>query len=275
LKIVLSERRVPSPPKSLCSQELAAETLHDDASGLQDIGPVTDVQGFEDTLFHQQHSDTLAGDALHSAENFGDQLWRQAHGGLVEQEQIRPGHEQTGKELLLVLDPKHETERWEPLSDFNPKLNGKHRSDPRPTRSRLTSDILRHLVSEAAKSPLTGQVGPQKIKGEKYRRDSRFLTVKERAQMHGLSVRAQNRLDRVARVRPDLLQQIVKGELSIDAGYQICTNSKSSFRALKQLRYNWQRATEAERQTFCAEIAAAANGSSRPASSTNNRVLGS
>jgi hypothetical protein len=38
---------------SIASQELTAETLHDDASGLQDIRPLTDLQGFEDILFHQ------------------------------------------------------------------------------------------------------------------------------------------------------------------------------------------------------------------------------
>jgi DNA adenine methylase len=46
-------------------------------------------------------------------------LWRRP--GLT-----HPGKQQTGKELLIVLDPKHDLARWEPLSDFNVKLNGKH-----------------------------------------------------------------------------------------------------------------------------------------------------
>ena len=35
--------------------------------------------------------------------DFGDQLWRHAHGGLVQQEQIGPGHERSGNRHLLLL----------------------------------------------------------------------------------------------------------------------------------------------------------------------------
>src|SRR5215469_387397 len=73
-------------PHHVASRELAAGPLHDDATRLQDVGSVTDLQSLEDILFHQQHGDTLTGYAFHGAENFGDQFWGDAHGGLVEQE---------------------------------------------------------------------------------------------------------------------------------------------------------------------------------------------
>jgi hypothetical protein len=85
------------------SQEFVPRAFHDDASGLQDVSPVTDLQSFENILFHQKHSDALSGDSLYRTKDFRDKFWCYPHGGLVEQEQIGLRHESSGDRDLLLL----------------------------------------------------------------------------------------------------------------------------------------------------------------------------
>jgi DNA adenine methylase len=237
-------------------------------------------------------------------------LWRKP--GLTQ-----PGKHQSAKEYLLVLDPKHELARWEPLSDFNVKLNGKNRSDPEFPRVPSTRDIMRRVIREAVKCPLNGTGPtsgryPRKLKWEKalleilqkhedglsYAEISRllqipnrslddclrrceakgvvrqynitgtwrvikdaikdatiqqYMTASQRAKMNGIDIRTQYRVDRIARTRPELLDEIGKGALSIAAAYRLCCPPKV-LNGVSRLRSAWRRATEEERTIFRAEI---------------------
>jgi DNA adenine methylase len=173
-------------------------------------------------------------------------LWRR-HG------LTQPGKQQTGKELLIVLDPKHELARWEPLSDFNVKLNGKHRSDPAPIRARSNQEIIRRAVCKAAQDPLNGKVGPNYKQGEKRDALNHFHSEIDRAKMNGIGRTSQYYLDQIARLRPELLTQIADGSCSILGAYRLCKPAKS-VTGLSRLRRAWSRATEKERAIFRAEI---------------------
>jgi DNA adenine methylase len=235
-------------------------------------------------------------------------LWRRP--GLT-----HPGKQQTGKELLIVLDPKHDLARWEPLSDFNVKLNGKHRADPEPVRPRFVGEIVRRVTSEAAKHPLAGRISnrergskwdltllqllersPDGVTGAEiqraigihrrslmdrlyYWRNAKRISqdtvtkkwrvvvsvpftytsqsncaTRKRARENGVSPGTQNRLDQVAPFRPDLLERIKDGQLSVHAAYRLLKASKSTSLMLGELRRAWRRATERERAIFRAEI---------------------
>jgi DNA adenine methylase len=83
-----------------------------------------------------------------------------------------------------------------------------------------------------------------------------YLTVADRARMNGISRDSQTRLDQIARIWPELLVEIRKGELSIKAAYRLCDPTKSSG-ALCYLRHGWKIATDEEREIFLQDIAAA------------------
>jgi hypothetical protein len=80
----------------------------------------------------------------------------------------------------------------------------------------------------------------------------------KRAIENGISKSTQARIDVIARIRPELLQEIGQGKMSIRAAYLICVPPKIS-RELSDLRNNWRRASDSDRRTFLFEINAAAN----------------
>jgi hypothetical protein len=70
---------------------------------------------------------------------------------------------------------------------------------------------------------------------------------------NGISPPSQRRIDEIARIRPELLKKIATGKISIRAAYRICVPTKDSWQ-LSDLRSGWRRATDADRQTFLAEM---------------------
>jgi len=75
----------------------------------------------------------------------------------------------------------------------------------------------------------------------------------QRAKKNGISCGSQGRLDKIARLAPELLKQIAERKLSVRAALRLCDPSKS-VGGLSQLRRGWRLATEKEREIFRAEI---------------------
>src|SRR3954451_18865009 len=84
--------------------ELLAGALTDDLAGLEDVRLVRGAQGLSGVLLDQQDRRPLRVDLPDDREDLRDQLRRQPHRGLVEQQQLRPSHQRPadGQHLLLA-----------------------------------------------------------------------------------------------------------------------------------------------------------------------------
>lgn len=101
---------------------------------------------------------------------------------------------------------------------------------------------IRRTIQQAAANT-TGEVLP--------RGDVRHHATQsqaERAAVNGISTRTQGKLDHLARQRPDLLQQVARGDLSVDRAYrQVRGDSKKKASPLERIQRIWAQASPRQR----------------------------
>src|SRR6478752_4184068 len=73
-------------------QQLLAGAAVGDLPRLEHESPVGSGKGLVGVLLHHQDRGSLVVDLLDDLEDLADELWRKAHGGLIEQQQFRVGH---------------------------------------------------------------------------------------------------------------------------------------------------------------------------------------
>ncbi len=79
------------------------------------------------------------------------------------------------------------------------------------------------------------------------------LTQKERAKENGISYISQQRLDKIARLRPELLDKIAKGELSIKGALNLCEQPQEKIEknpSVDQLKRIFSSLSEEEKDQF-------------------------
>jgi D12 class N6 adenine-specific DNA methyltransferase len=114
---------------------------------------------------------------------------------------------------------------------------------PKITDVRASWKIHRHRIRESAKCPLNGRehkIGTQ---------CNPILTQQERAKAKGISTVLQRKLDKIARVRPELLNQISEGHISVHAAYQLCHGPENRSH-LASLKRQFCQLSESEKSQF-------------------------
>jgi hypothetical protein len=76
-------------------------------------------------------------------------------------------------------------------------------------------------------------------------------TVKEAAELWGVSERTANMLRTVQKLRPDLAAAAADGEIAISSAYRTATGRDSTWERLVQA---WNKASDEEREQFCQEL---------------------
>src|SRR6266542_1134196 len=103
LRFLASGSKVRTLYASVRQQHLALAGEHD-AAGLEDVSAVAQLERLHDALLDQQDGQpALAPDAIDGLEDLLDDARAQALGGLVEQEQVGPGHEPAPQREHLLL----------------------------------------------------------------------------------------------------------------------------------------------------------------------------
>jgi DNA adenine methylase len=100
-----------------------------------------------------------------------------------------------------------------------PDLFGEHASGPKPTR-KSNAAYVKNTLKRAAICPDNGKSLPRG-RPKKSAPCAFIQTQEERARRSGISRRTQQKLDRVARMRPDLSTLIAQGRLTISAALRI------------------------------------------------------
>ena len=104
-----------------------------------------------------------------------------------------------------------------------PDLFGEHASEPKPTR-KSNASYVKNTLKRAAICSDNGKALPRG-RPNKSAPCAFYQTQEERARRQGISRRTQQKLDRIARVRPDLSTLIAQGKLTISAALRICASS--------------------------------------------------
>src|SRR5215212_5960783 len=78
-----------------------------DAPDLEKVGAVDDLQHLGDVLLDDQYRVALGADAAHELEDLRHDDRRQAHRGLVEEDELRPAHQRAGDGAHLLLAARH------------------------------------------------------------------------------------------------------------------------------------------------------------------------
>ena len=108
------------------------------------------------------------------------------------------------------------------------------------------AQAVRQRMAKAAGNT-TGEVLPEGR--PKKLPDSGSLTQRERAKENGVSRDTQQRLDRLAREKPEIHQLVAHGELSVAAAERAAGFAKKKA-PLDKLLALWKKASEEERRTF-------------------------
>ena len=97
-------------------------------------------------------------------------------------------------------------------------------SVPSKAKRRTVSEIAKSRVKAAAKHPDNGKGLPQgrPKKSAPGALFSKASLQRQRAFENGISYASQRRLDKITRVRPEFLNKIAKGELSIKGALRLC-----------------------------------------------------
>src|SRR5215216_177743 len=111
-KKMSSWQSIPSQPHIRAAHLVAGEERRGwparlDAPDLEEVGAVDDLQHLGDVLLDDQHRVPLGADAAHELEDLRDDDRRQAHRGLVEEDELRPAHEGPGDGAHLLLAARH------------------------------------------------------------------------------------------------------------------------------------------------------------------------
>ena len=152
---------------------------------------------------------------------------------------------QNVEESAFVLDPLRRWSEWKKVGKLVlPKKRPGH-----------LSMLSQAHLQVAAKNPENGKVRP---KGQSREiRPGRISgipkTQRERALENGISKRSQERLDRIARLRPELLDKIAKGELSIKGALKLCEQPQEKIEknpSIDQLKRIFSDLSEEEKNQF-------------------------
>lgn len=129
------------------------------------------------------------------------------------------------------------------LADHEEEIRGKSYTEARTAQDRRT----------AAAKATTGEVRPaHRVKGKEVC-NLHTSSQKERAQQARIGRRTQIKLDRLARERPDLLEEVKAGRLSTH-GAAIEAGIVKVPTTLEKLRKLWSKATDEERAEFLATL---------------------
>lgn len=129
------------------------------------------------------------------------------------------------------------------LADHEEAIRGKSYAEARTAQERRTA---------AAKATI-GEVRPAHRVKDKEACNLHTSSQEERAQQAGISRRTQIKLDRLARERPDLLEEVKAGRLSAH-GAAIEAGIVKVPTTLEKLRKLWSKATDEERAEFLATL---------------------
>ena len=78
-----------------------------DAAGLEQVGAIDHAQHLLHVLLDDQHGEAAGADALDQLEHLLDDDRREAGGRLVEQQQLRLGHQRAADRAHLLLAARH------------------------------------------------------------------------------------------------------------------------------------------------------------------------
>lgn len=152
---------------------------------------------------------------------------------------------QNVEESAFVLDPLRRWSEWKKVGKLIlPKK--------RPGKLSISTQTN---IQIAAQNPDNGKVRPEG-RPRKLGSDpsfSRSKTQGERAQENGIDVRTQRNLDKIARIRPDLLPQISSGELSIRKALKLCEQPQEKIEknpSVDQLKRIFSNLSEEEKDQF-------------------------
>lgn len=152
---------------------------------------------------------------------------------------------QNVEESAFVLDPLRRWSEWKKVGKLIlPKK--------RPGKLSISTQTN---IQIAAQNPDNGKVRPEG-RPRKLGSDpsfSRSKTQGERAQENGIDVRTQRNLDKIARIRPDLLPQISSGELSIRKALKLCEQPQEKIQknpSVDQLKRIFSNLSEEEKDQF-------------------------
>ena len=128
-------------------------------------------------------------------------------------------------------------------------------SVPSKAKRRSVSEITKSRVKAAAKHPENGiKISdgrpPKRVPGTPL---SKATSRKKREIENGISRSSQKRLDKIARLHPELLNKIAKGELSIKGALKLCEGSKLEIRQdapVEKLKKAFSKLTEEEKDQF-------------------------
>lgn len=87
----------------VCRAEFVAGALEDDAAGFHYVGAMGDFEGVVGVLGGEENCDAFGGDLLNQAENLIEEDEREAQRRLVQEQQLRFGHEAAADCAHLLL----------------------------------------------------------------------------------------------------------------------------------------------------------------------------
>jgi len=149
---------------------------------------------------------------------------------------------QNVEESAFVLDPLRRWSEWKKVGKLIlPKK-----------RARQLSMLPQANIQIAAKDPENGKVLP-KGQQKEIVPGTISLTQEERAKKNGISLMSQRRLDKIARLRPELLNKIAKSELSIKGALKLCEQPQEKIEknpSVDQLKRVFSNLSEEEKDQF-------------------------
>lgn len=127
-------------------------------------------------------------------------------------------------------------------------------SVPSKAKRRTVSEIAKSRVKAAAKHPDNGKGLPQgrPKKSAPGALFSKASLQRQRAFENGISYASQRRLDKITRVRPELLNKISMGELSIKGALMLCDGEKQKTpqNTVENLKKAFSKLSEEEKGQF-------------------------
>src|SRR5215204_4286021 len=94
-------------PHVVAREELGGGAGSLDAADLEQVGAVGDFEHLLHVLLDDEHRVALGADAAHELEHLRHDHGREAHGGLVEEHELRAAHERAADGAHLLLTARH------------------------------------------------------------------------------------------------------------------------------------------------------------------------
>lgn len=122
------------------------------------------------------------------------------------------------------------------------------RISPKRPNARSGWKIIKQQIREAAKCPFNGKTLPR---GKITEISDTLISAsqKQRAKNKGIGSRSQYELDKVARLRPELLKEIADKNRSLQSAYNLCTRNERNL-PIEQLKRRFFKLSDAEQIQF-------------------------